>query len=324
MVQSVLATIMLSAALNTNVALEEPEEDAVAVKVVVPHPLMPGERELASVKSGSATLIVSDTLNATLRANKRETAELAAVTAFVIINLLFVMLGVGGRMADDVVIGTAVMSLATVKTADMVRVAISAGCAYALLVTPVATVILHREFSGSFCEAAVKVIAAVDVPEFDRATLNVVVPHPVVVGDARLEREKSGSVITNSSFISNPALVVNVNVIGVAVEGVGLPTLSSLSVNTGTTMAVDSEMAIAPMSVPVARVIATVRMLRSATWGVALVVTPVAMETVHWFPSSTDPEVKVNKSVASTAPLECDATDMPAVSQPFRLGVDSD
>ena len=128
MVQSVLATIMLSAALNTNVALEEPEEDAVAVKVVVPHPLMPGERELASVKSGSATLIVSDTLNATLRANKRETAELAAVTAFVIINLLFVMLGVGGRMAGDTSIAVAAMSVATASTADMVRVFKFASC----------------------------------------------------------------------------------------------------------------------------------------------------------------------------------------------------
>lgn len=102
--QSVPATIMLSPAVKVMVAPAVLDCDGAAVKVVVPHPLTAGERVAANVKSGKTRAIVSDTLNATLSAKDKETAEPAAVTGLATVSLVTLNSGVGGSTVGEVLI----------------------------------------------------------------------------------------------------------------------------------------------------------------------------------------------------------------------------
>ena len=55
----------------------------------------------------------------------------------------------------------------------------------------------------------VRVIPAVDVPEFDNAASNVVVPHPVVVGVANDDKKNVGRIMEISSPTVKSALSLN-------------------------------------------------------------------------------------------------------------------
>jgi hypothetical protein len=97
-------------------------------KVVEPHPLFDAVNE-PSTKFGSTTSIVSATPSATLSEKESDRAEGAAVTAFAIVKLLCLNVGVGGTTAGEVIMVVELMSLELAKVNATVRVAKLAACA---------------------------------------------------------------------------------------------------------------------------------------------------------------------------------------------------
>ena len=154
-------------------------------------------------------------------------------------------------------------------------------CAAALVVTPVATVTMHSVFASSVAVAAVSVIAAVAVAEFATVDVNVVVPHPLVVGVDVVASVNVGSVSTMVSLAFTGAFDTNRNDNEDAANVTGFAIVSTLVLSTGASTAVDVVIATADTSVTPARVTATLRVFRFAVCTALLAVTPAPMFTVH-------------------------------------------
>lgn len=200
-VQYVLAAVVSTALLvvNTKAALAVPLPLKKASHVPLPQvpdlvtaKLLP----MVPVTLGSTKVILSQDANATSAANLKDTEE--AVEAVVVAMVSWDVVIVGKTTAVDVVIAAAAAFPAAAVKAT-VRVFRLAACTAAGLVTPVATVTVHATYAVSVAVAAVNVSVAVDVPELALATVQVVVPHPVLVTEARVPNVKLGSTRANVS-----------------------------------------------------------------------------------------------------------------------------
>jgi hypothetical protein len=107
---------------------------------------------------------------------------------------------------------------------------------------------------------------AVDVPELVAELANVVDPHPLIVGAARLVSVKLGSTIAILSAGESTLLMEKLNVIDEAVEVTGVAIFSSLCFTSDVraATAVDEGMAVGAMLVALAKVTAIVRVARFA------------------------------------------------------------
>jgi hypothetical protein len=133
--------------------------------------------------------------------------------------------------------------------------------------------------------------------------VKVVVPHPLTVTPPRVEKLNVGRTRSILSAAFRGALSANVNVTDVGASVTELPIFKLLFSNAGVAAvtAVDDVTAVEmAMLVASAIVTPTVRLESSAPCAAGLVVTPVAIVTVHRVPASTvaDPAVSVTVAVA--------------------------
>jgi hypothetical protein len=96
------------------------------------------------------------------------------------------------------------------------------------VVTPVAIATAHRVPAASVDVAAVSVNVAVAVPDWLAAIVNVVVPHPEVVGVAGEDSAKSGNTIATLSAMASGALKAKMNAIAELAAVTGLSIVSML------------------------------------------------------------------------------------------------
>ena len=165
----------------------------------------------------------------------------------------------------------------------------SAFCAAALIVTrsaalalaPVARVTMHSVSAFSVAVAAVSVIVAVAVPVLVLAAVNVVVPHPRVVGVTGVPSVNVGSVSAIVSLAFTGAFDTKRNDRDEAAHATGFAIVSTLVLSTGAATAVDVVMASDATSLTPARVTTTLRVFRFAACTALLAVTPAPMFTVH-------------------------------------------
>ena len=185
----------------------------------------------------------------------------------------------------------AAMLVALPSVTATVRVFRFADCAFALVVTPVATVTVHSAPAASVAVLDVSVSVAVAVPELVAATVKAVVPHPAdMLGVASVPMVNVGSTSAMESagllLCTNGALSSNVYDTAVGKCSSGRATITVLVASAGTTVAVDVVTFTAPMFATFAsfRVTAAVRPLQFAPCTAAPVVTPVAIVTAHsWY-----------------------------------------
>ena len=132
--------------------------------------------------------------------------------------------------------------MAALKFTATVRVAMFAACAFALVVTPLATVTVHSEPTASVAVAAVSVSVAVDVAEFDAVAVNVVALHPADVlttpGDAMVN-VGSTSAMLSLLVCTRGAFSSKVYDIDVGNHVLSRAITSRLVVRAGATVAVD-------------------------------------------------------------------------------------
>ena len=149
--------------------------------------------------------------------------------------------------------------------------------------TPVAIVTAHCSYAFSVAVAAVNVNVAVAVPELASVVVNVVVPHPFIVGVAKLLSANVGSTSAMLSLAASGAFNANVYDIDDVAAITGLSMLNTLCFNAGVgaTTSVDVVIATVATSSAVANVTATVRVARFAACAAAPVFTPVAIVTMH-------------------------------------------
>ena len=202
---------MASAALSVSVAATVADPVTPVVNVVVPQPLKVGVARPAIVNVGSTSAMESaECTSGTFSANVNDTAVLAEVTAFAMLNVLCLNSGVPGTAtAVDAVTCTEEISLACASVTAVVRVARSAFCAIGLVVTPVATVTTHRTCDAMSAPPAVSVTFAVAVPDALAAAVKVVLPHPVLLGVGIVPRVNVGSTRSTVSVCLSGALNSN-------------------------------------------------------------------------------------------------------------------
>jgi hypothetical protein len=114
-------------------------------------------------------------------------------------------------MAFDAAIAVAATSLDAANVTAAVRAVRSAFCVPALVVMPVAIVTVQAVFAARFALPEVRMSFAVLVPDPDRVAANVVDPHPLVLGVARLASEKSGNTMLMTSPLVSNAFRANSN-----------------------------------------------------------------------------------------------------------------
>ena len=178
------------------------------------------------------------------------------------------------------------MALAAPTVTATVRAARFAACAFALVVTPVATVTVHSDPAASVGvpDAAVRVSVAVAVAEPDTADVNVVLPHPLdVLGTAGEAMVNVGSTKAMLSAAARGVFTSNVYEMDDADHVAASAIASTLVARAGATVAVDFVTFTAAISATFASlsVTAAVRPLQSEGCAFVLVVTPVAIVTVH-------------------------------------------
>jgi len=108
------------AAFNVNVALDAPVFAAVAVKVVVPHPLVTGVDNELMPNEGSTNATLSFTFKGAFNTNRYETEEAAHVTGRAIVRMLVVT--AGATTAVDVLMAVDAMSVVAARVTATLRV----------------------------------------------------------------------------------------------------------------------------------------------------------------------------------------------------------
>lgn len=239
---------------------------AVAVKVVLPHPLSVGLVSNApNWNDGRTKLMESVARSGVLSANLYEIADVASVTGLWRTRLCKAICG--DTTADDDITLVEEMSLMPVKVTAAVRVFKFTCCVLLLVVTPVAIDTVHCASVLSVAVLAVKVRVAVAVPDKLDTAVNVVEPHPEVLGVDGVSSVKSGRTTATASSTMRGMLRENVksNGVGASVTGLVKPITDWRSFGVGAVTTVEVVIAVVAMSVAAARVIAIVLVLRLAT-----------------------------------------------------------
>jgi hypothetical protein len=243
---------------------------------------------MANVGSFNTMLSVECT-SGIFRANVNEITVTADVTGVSIVSTLCMKAGVVGTVTcvDNVMAVVLAMSAASANVTPTFRDVSSALCAAALVITPVSIATVHLVCAFIALDAAVRVRLAPACPEFATPTVlpNVVASpslHPSITtgADGDPANVNVGSTRAISSPTLSGAFSSNEYVIGDATAVDGRVMVKLLCVSTGSSTAVDSSMAPAPI-LPVANVPATVRVFRFAICVTLLAVTPLGTVTVH-------------------------------------------
>ena len=271
-----------------------PDAATVGVNVVDPQSMMvrwPAVEIPVMVNVGSFNTMVSagEWTRRMLRANVKAITVGASVTGVSILSTLCMNSGVAGftTAVDNVIAVVLAIFLASASVTPTFRDASLALCSVALVVTPVSIATVHRVSASIAFDAAVSVRVAVAVPEFATVTVlpNAVASpslHPSITTGA--DGVPANVNVGNTRSIVSPtfsgAFISNEYVIADATSNDGRWIVRLLCVSTGSSTAVDTSIAAAPI-LPVASVPATVRVFRFAVCVTLLAVTPLGTLTVH-------------------------------------------
>jgi hypothetical protein len=198
-------------------------EFAVAVSnVVVPHPVVVDVGVPVTVKYGSTITIASFMAMSTLALNSYETDDAVEVVAFPTTSLLATRMG--AMIAGDVGIAVAAISVPSARVTSMVLYVGFADCGVGLVVTPVATLIVHCTSVAKAPVPTVNEISAFDVPENCAAVVKVAVSHPLTVVDASVPSTNCGITIVMESPTDNFVFKAKLKLIGVVADVMVVPT----------------------------------------------------------------------------------------------------
>jgi hypothetical protein len=160
------------------------------------------------------------------------------------------------------------------------------------------------------------------VPELAATTEKLVPAHPLVVGAAKVAIVKPGSTRSMVSDTESGALREKVNEMDDFADASGWVSTKSLNVKAGAATAVDTAIGVAEMSVTPASTAAIVRVFRFAACVTALVVTPVAIVTVHCVAAASVAPPVVNVNVAVAVPELLAAAVKFVLAHPLVAGTD--
>jgi hypothetical protein len=207
-VHSVPAGSVAVAAVNVNVAVAAPVLAAATAKVVLPHPLVVGVERDEKANVGRTIAILSLTRRFAFNEKATDMAVGLETTGLEIDRTLPITVGL--LTAGDSIIAVVGTSVASAKTAAIVRVFVLALCGVDPVTTPVAIVTVHCLPVASVAVAAVKIIVAIAVPDRSTAAANDVVSHPRVVGVDGLLSTQLGSTTLSLSCGVRGAFNANV------------------------------------------------------------------------------------------------------------------
>jgi hypothetical protein len=244
------------------------------------------DARLPNANVGSSKAMLSDASSGAFSANMNAITDGADVTGLATTSELCLNAGVACTTAVDAAIAVVAeaMSAAAPSVTPTFLAVSPAACAFALVVTPVATDKVHCVLAGSVAvpPAAVNVSVAVAVPELALAAVNVVVPQPCVsTGDARVPKVKVGSTRATESAAATGAFSAKLYETDDSSHMYGLLTVRMLVLSAGIFTCVDTPIATAAMFVTEAKVTAAVRVLRSAACAALDAVTPAPTVTWH-------------------------------------------
>jgi len=220
MVHGVAAASAAVATANTTFASCAPVFATVAVNVLVPHPWLVGIAPEASVQLGSTNSIVSDVCSALEHWNV-STAVLADHATG-----LFMTSDVPEKAATavavDTGIGTAITFVALAITAAMVRVARFPFCATAATLVMDEAVVMVQVVAAASVSEPVATVNVTFLLVSSAAAVNVLVPHPRVVGAAVPASVHAGSITTIVSFAASGTEHWNVSATALGAPTMGL------------------------------------------------------------------------------------------------------
>jgi hypothetical protein len=166
--------------------------------------------------------------------------------------------------------------------------------------------------------------AAVDVPEFSDAAVNVVVPHPDLSKDPSVPQTVIGRTSFTTSSISSFALSKNEYEMDVALAISACPISRIDDVNVASATGVDVRIGAAVMTFDDAWLTVAVRVLRLPVCAAELPDTPLATTMVHCVSTTRSSPATVNVRVAPAAPEFEPAAVKVVVPQPTTEGVAGD
>jgi hypothetical protein len=186
------ASMVAVAAVNVILAVAIPVFAPAALKVVVPHPLdtrTVGDPVRVNIGNTNTTESVPDA-RGVFNVNVNEMDDGVAGMGLAMTKMLCVTAVVA--TTDEASKATATTLSEAAKVAATVRDASFKPCGTELVVTPVATLIIHCVRGTNVAVAAVNVRVAVALPELAPAAVKLVVPHPVSTGVARVPKTNWG------------------------------------------------------------------------------------------------------------------------------------
>jgi len=266
-VHVVTAANVAVATVNVTTALLCPLFATAAVNVLAPQPCMVGEARFGAVpvesdQSGSAIIIVSPCASALEHWNVSTTALTAP--AMGLLTTSDVPENAATAVAVELAIGVVAGLVAAAIVAPMVRVCKFAN--WTAAATPVVmsalVVMVHAVPAASAAVATVNVTAALFCPVFATAAVNVLVPHPCLVGAVPEASTHVGNTTTIVSPCASALEHWNVSTTALAAPAMGLLTTKDVPENAATAVAVDVVIATAEGLVAAAIVAPMVRVAR--------------------------------------------------------------
>jgi hypothetical protein len=173
----------------------------------------------ANANVGSTSAIASAAFSGTFKVNANCIVDGVFVNGVAIFRCVVTMAGT--TIAGEVCILEGSMLLSADRPACTVRVARFADCVAELVVSPVARVMVQCVFAIKVALAAVNVTEAVELPESLDEAVNVVVAHPLDVGDDNVDNVEFGITSLTVSPAYRGTLRANVKLIcdGMLVTG---------------------------------------------------------------------------------------------------------
>jgi hypothetical protein len=315
MVQATFFASVAVAALKVTAAAAVPVFATVVVKVVVPQPVVVGAVVPLSPQFARFKTTLSFTASGCVTLNAREIELAVLCLGVAIVRPSLVTAATAVAVEDAIVVATGFVAPATV--AEILRVARLTpwGPGATVAVARLVVIVHVADAESSVAVATLKVMAAVERPEFATVVVKVVVPQPEVVGAAVPVSAQFGSVTVTLSLMARGTLSLNAVATVDFAPAIGVPTVATVAENTGTVVCVEVANA-AAATLPDLAVIAIVRVARSAAWAAGATVMPLAITMEHAVVAASVVVVTVNVRVAATWPEFAFATVNSVLPQP--------
>lgn len=284
-------------AVSTSVAPEVPELEPEALNVVLPQPevvsatplRVPNEYDGRTSEIESPASICTGELE--VNATWEGAPEYGLLTTNAVLLRVATTMGVEVAITEALIRPSIPAKSAVVSTVVLI--------VYPGVEIPVEKLTLHGVLAFRVAVAAVRRIAAVDVPLAEELATKVVDPHPANEGVARVLKEYFGRPRVMVSPMSTSTIEVKLKVRPVGTPKYGLETVSPVSVNVAQEVAVEESMAAATISVADCSDTAAVLLASFKLAAVLGVSMPLAIEIVHDEPAARGVVAAVRTSMSA-------------------------